>query len=283
MISFDFEYHRPISIPEATHLYQDLSSQGKAPMYYSGGTEIITMARLNHITTQAVIDLKEIPESLELGMKNNQLILGASLTLTQLAESNPFPFLTEVIRKLADHTTRNKLTLGGNLCGKIIYREAILPFLLCDSQVIIANEKGTESRSIHDLYLTNSGQLQLQLAPGEFIVQVLTNKKYLDLPYQVIRKTALSKIDYPLFTLAAMRKDAGIRLALSGLVGFPFRSRVIEQDVSEPNQAYELRISNALAHLPGLVLNDLRGSADYRLFVLRNTLMDVLAQLEGVG
>ena len=56
MISFDFSYYKPVSIEEAILLYQTLTSQGKKAMYYAGGTEIITGARMNQIVFDAVID-----------------------------------------------------------------------------------------------------------------------------------------------------------------------------------------------------------------------------------
>ncbi|WP_178075210.1 FAD binding domain-containing protein, partial [Pseudomonas sp. 2995-1] len=62
MIPFDFEYYRPNSIEEAGELFEMLDKEGKEPVYFSGGTEIITLGRLNILYTNAVIVLKEIPE-----------------------------------------------------------------------------------------------------------------------------------------------------------------------------------------------------------------------------
>ena len=45
MISFDFEYYRPDDIKEAAEVYAQLQKDGKNPLYFSGGTEVITMAR----------------------------------------------------------------------------------------------------------------------------------------------------------------------------------------------------------------------------------------------
>ncbi|APQ73774.1 xanthine dehydrogenase [Clostridium botulinum] len=60
MIAFNFEYYKPDSLDEAVKLYKELSESGKEPLYYSGGTEIITMARRNDLVTKAVIDIKGI-------------------------------------------------------------------------------------------------------------------------------------------------------------------------------------------------------------------------------
>ncbi len=60
MIAFNFEYYKPDSLDEAVKLHKGLSESGKEPLYYSGGTEIITMARRNDLVTKAVIDIKGI-------------------------------------------------------------------------------------------------------------------------------------------------------------------------------------------------------------------------------
>ena len=62
MVPFDFAYYRPQSIAEATALFAALERDGKRPLYYGGGTEIITLSRLNLVRTAAVIDIKSIPE-----------------------------------------------------------------------------------------------------------------------------------------------------------------------------------------------------------------------------
>ena len=41
MIPFDFDYDRPSSVQLAVHTFQSLQKQGKNPIYFGGGTEII--------------------------------------------------------------------------------------------------------------------------------------------------------------------------------------------------------------------------------------------------
>ncbi|WP_178076322.1 FAD binding domain-containing protein, partial [Pseudomonas sp. 2822-15] len=81
-----------------------------------------------------------------------------------------FPLLTKTSKDVADHTARTKITLGGNICGNIFYREVVLPFLLTDSQVIIAGPKGYRTESINHIF-----NQVLQLERGEFLVQIVTN------------------------------------------------------------------------------------------------------------
>jgi CO/xanthine dehydrogenase FAD-binding subunit len=277
VISFDFEYYKPATAAEAVRLFRRADAQGKQPLYYAGGTEIISMARLNQLPTGAVIDIKAIPECGVMQLRQGRLVLGAAVTLTAVYEAGLFPLLGDTVRHIADVTNQNKITVGGNLCGKFIYREALLPFLLADSQVVLAGPNGIRTESIHQRF--NGG---LRLEGGELLLQITTDGGFLNLPYVTVKKTKLEKIDYPLVRIAALRAPEGVRLAFSGVSSVPFRSLEVERALNETSLPLEARINNAIRLWPVPILTDVLGSAAYRTFVLRNTLLDTMAALEGV-
>ena len=64
MIPFDFEYLRPESLEEAWGSYTLMQNHGLNPVYYAGGTEIVTYCRTHNIQPGAIIDLKHVPECL---------------------------------------------------------------------------------------------------------------------------------------------------------------------------------------------------------------------------
>ncbi|WP_096435119.1 FAD binding domain-containing protein [Alteribacter populi] len=276
MISYDFEYYKPKSIQEATQLFQSLDNQGKNPIYFSGGTEVITLGRSNQIITEAVIDLKLIPECLVLKKEENTVTLGSAQSLTKIREMNIFPFLNKTIVEIADHVARNKITLGGNICANIIYREAILPLLLTESQVVIAGNTGLKQLPVNEIFNQN-----LQLERGEFLVQVITELREIEWPFISVKKRRQWDVGYPLITTAAIKKKGQIKLAFSGLCSFPFRNKQMEESINNQHLSKEARIDDAIQHIPAPVLDDVHGSAGYRKFVLKNTLVDVLDALEG--
>ncbi len=276
LISFDFEYYRPDTIEEAFNIFNKLADSGKKPIYYGGGTEIISLARVNQIEFKSVVDLKSIPECTTLTTQGNQIILGAALPLTQICESNVFPFLTEVAKRAADHTSRNRITFGGNVCSSLPYRETVMPLLVCDAQVIIAGSNGKRAVTINQ----NFNQ-SISLQKGEFLVQFIIDTQYAGLPYKSLKKTRQGELDYPLVSVAAIKKDKHIRFSFSGVCPFPFRSIQIENDLNDSALPIVDRINNAILHLPATMVNDIYGSGEYRQFVLSNTLNDVMLSLEG--
>lgn len=276
MIAFNFEYYRPTSLEEAVQTFDKLNRQNKNPMYYGGGTEIISMGRMANISTGAVIDIKEIPECKVLEIQEDHLIIGAGVTLTQIHESNIFPLLALAGARVADHTIQNKITLGGNLCGTIIYREAVLPLLLADSELIIAGPQGNRTPPINRVF-----QQRMQLDKGEFIVQVKVHKSFLDRPHIHVKRTKQDKITYPLLTICAMQVDHKVRTAFSGVCDFPFRSLEMENELNNISLPVDQRVDNAITITPGLIPSNLEGSFEYRKFVLRSLLISILNELEG--
>ncbi|MGG0717212.1 FAD binding domain-containing protein [Robertmurraya massiliosenegalensis] len=276
MLPFNIEYYKPKSIEEAVEIFFLLKRDHKRALYYSGGTEILTLGRLNLLHFDAVIDIKSVKECLVFDFYQNRLVSGAALPLTLIEEMNLFPLLSTVAKGVADHTARNKITIGGNLCGQIFYREAVLPFLLCDSDVVIAGENGIETRSIHEVF---NGTFQLE--EGQFVIQLLTEQAYTTMPFASLKKRQQWETGYPLLTVSSIKVENRHRFAFSGLCPFPFRSAEMEDALNQTNIPLENRIQQALESIPDQVLDDIEGSREYRLFVLRNTLEEIITELEG--
>lgn len=278
MIAFDFIYYKPASIKEAVTIYQELLSLNKNVFYYGGGTEFISRARRNEIKADAIIDLKGIPECNELKFDKDKVIIGATATLTDVIQANIFPLLTDVLRLVATNTERNKITIGGNLLSHLIYREAMLPFLLADSQVIIAGKNGTKATPINNLL---SGSKRLK--KDEFIIQIITDDTFLNEPYYNVRRTKQSKINYPIVSLAAIQVNDDTRVAFSGVCSYPFRINEIETELNNSANPLEFRIQEAIKKIPKPIVDDFQASVAYRKFVLENTLTELLTNIGRVS
>lgn len=277
MIPTKFEYYKSDTLEEAFLAFNDLNLQGKNPMYYSGGTEIITMARANNIHMGAVIDIKGIPECRAMEMKDNKLNIGSAVTLSQISESKIFPLLGQTAARIADHTVQCKLTIGGNLCGTIIYKETSLPLMLCDSSAVIYGKNGRREVQFNQAF-----DKKLNLLPGEILVSLKTDERYFSLPYVHAKKTKSDKIAYPLLTVAALKRDEKIRIAFSGLYSYPFRNKEIENYINNEGMNHKNKISLIVEHVSSSLLNDTEGLSEYRKFVLKNTLENTFKMLSEV-
>jgi CO/xanthine dehydrogenase FAD-binding subunit len=278
MIPFDFQYYRPDTIEEATMTFKDLDAKKLSPIYYGGGTEIITQARKQVLSTGAVIDIKNISECKMHEESDGLLIFGAALTLTEIIEKNLFPFFSKVCRPIADHTVRNKLTLGGNICGKLPYREAILPLLVVDSKVVLAGPEG-----IREVPITKAFDKRLLLKKGEFFVQIKVPKDVVSLPYFNRRREKHTSVDYPIINIAAVKSESKFKMAFSGVSALPFRSQEVEDFINKKELPPEERVSNAINKLPLPIKRDQWASSEYRKALLEKSMNEMIADLEGVS
>ncbi len=276
MIAFDFEYYKPSTIEEANHIFIKLKQESKKPIFYGGGTEIISMARANSISMDAVIDIKGIPETKELHIIDGKLSIGSGVSLTKISESKVFPFLGKAIKRIADHTIQGKITLGGNVCGTIIYKEAVLPLLLTESAIVISGNSGIKKVSLKEVF-----DRKVNLKESEFILKFIIDERYLNLPFAHVKRTRQEKVDYPLINCSALKNDNKIRIAFSGLCEFPFRSENIEKILNNNKTSLDNRIKNIKDNLPGPVLDDNLGSAEYRKFTLDYIIRDILERIGG--
>lgn len=267
MIPFNFVYCRPDTLSEAHEAFAGLQSEGKNPVYYAGGSEIITMSRAGSIHPSAVIDLKRIPECKVLFKDPQGLHIGSACTLNEIKESKLFPLLTLTCGRIADHTNQCKITLGGNLCGSILYRETSLPFLLSDAEVTLFGKEGLYTVPFRDVF-----QGRMKKDPSEFIVQLHVPQWALQAPYFHVKRTANEKIDYPLVSMAALRENKGWRIAFSGVCSYPFRSEKIEEVLNARERPLFDRASEAAKLLPEPAYGDAEASGEYRTFVFENML-----------
>lgn len=271
MIPFAFSYLRPDTLEEAVSAYREFALSGRAALYCAGGSEIISMCRAGAIRPDAVIDVKNIPELNALSIDDGALTLGAALTLNQIKESRLFPLMTLACGRIADHTNQCRITLGGNLCGTIIYRETSLPLFLADAEVSVFGPEGARTLPFRSVF-----DGRMRLAPGELLTQVRVPGWALSARHAHIKKTAQEKIDYPLVNVTALVADDVLRCAFSGLSDAPFRSAGVEAILNDRGVPIGDRAARAAAALAEFARGDVEASREYRLFAARNTLKTLL-------
>ena len=275
MIPFNFVYCRPATLAEAFDAFVQLQSEGKNPVYYSGGSETITMCRAGAIRPGAVIDIKGIPDCMPLSRDGDGLSIGAACTLNQIKESTLFPLLSLICGRIADHTNQCRISFGGNLCGSIHYRETSLALLLSDADITLFGGAGLCTVPFQSVF---GGKMEL--SSGALIVQAHIPAQALHAPHYHVKRTANEKIDYPLVSMAAMGLEGELRVAFSGLCAHPFRSPQMEAALNNRAISISARVDSAAEQLPAPPQGDAEGSGAYRIFVLKHMLRTLLEELQ---
>ena len=89
------------------------------PTYISGGTDIMPLLKNEVRDDKDFVFLKKIPELHVLEEKDGELIIGAAMTLTELAESallnSRYAAIAQAASLTASPQIRNIATVGGNI------------------------------------------------------------------------------------------------------------------------------------------------------------------------
>lgn len=270
MISKDFTFIKPDNLEEALEVYKNYSQKGMSPYYLSGGTEIVTFSRKGLISPDVLIDLKNIKECRELYFENGNLVIGAGVPINVLIDSNYSKIISKSIKFIADRTTRNQITVGGNVVGQLPFREAVLPLLLLDSKVKIYSSQGFKEFNINEIFDKN-----LKINKGDIVVQFIIKKDKLDLDFYYERKVFFSRVDYPILSLLFVRDD-NLKMAITGAFNFPLRDKECEKILNSKDFSLNEKIERVVEQLLPLFKSDFRASKEYRIELFKIILSDAL-------
>jgi xanthine dehydrogenase FAD-binding subunit len=283
MIPFDVKYHRAETVNEAVAAWNDGVAAGEDVLYYGGGTEIVTLARDNKLRADRFIDYKRIPEARRMpGAEgaaddpSGRIVWGSAVRLNEVVDGGSFGLLARCCVGIADRTVRNSITLGGNVCGMLPYREAVLPFLLLDGDVETAEPETAEPETaepgtagpgpaVKSAPVASRFNKKLRLEKGELVLGfsldhglaaglesdgvTVADRGWGPLEawasgsrggWFYTRRTREPRLDYPLVTLILARVDGRYRLALTGAFGYPLRAEKAEAILNRAAESGDL-------------------------------------------
>jgi 4-hydroxybenzoyl-CoA reductase subunit beta len=112
----EFSVITPTTLDEA--IAARAAHPGSRPL--GGGTDLVVNIRRGIVAPAVLIDMNRVAELSAIKADANSLEIGASVSLTQLAEhpdvNNHYPVVAQAASHIAGPTHRNMGTLGGNLC-----------------------------------------------------------------------------------------------------------------------------------------------------------------------
>ena len=117
----EFKYERAQSFEEAGELLK--CNENACPI--AGGTDLLGTLKTEILCENpaVLVDLKKIPGSKGITVRDDAIHIGALTTLTEIAESDVIlekaPMIAEAAHSIATPLVRNMGTIGGNLCQDV--------------------------------------------------------------------------------------------------------------------------------------------------------------------
>ncbi len=277
MIGFDFDYYECFTPEEAITVYSRLACNCKKVFYFNGGTELITFADQTSITFDAVVGISNIPELHVFDIKGSKLYIGAANTLSYIGDDrSDYPLLSDTCINVADQTTRNRITIGGNLCSQLIYRNGILPFMLNNATVVVGNTDGIQVLPFNKVY--DNG---LRIRKGDLVIQFIVDVNELSKSFYTKKIRKIGSFGYPALALAVVNDNGYLKAAFSGITQNAFHSPLVDQALNNKNLSINQRVNQTIKAIPYPIIPTLQGSPEYKIFLLRNQLTVAIKKLGG--
>ena len=266
-----FEYEAPASLAEATALLA--SAKGTARVL-AGGTDLIVMLRERMRDADLVVDVKHIPELMELSYSPGEgLRLGASVPCYRIYEnkelSAAYPALADAAHIVGGWQIQSRASVGGNLCTSSPAGDTITTLIGLRARCLIAGPHGHREVPA-DEFCTAPGKNVLQ--KGEILTTIFlpAHGKHTGSAYErfiprnemdiaVVGATSWVRLDPTGKTITEAR------VALAAVAPTPrYAAEACEWLVDKPATEETFAHAGELAKKVASPISDMRGSAEYR-------------------
>jgi xanthine dehydrogenase FAD-binding subunit len=132
------------------------SAQGKARIVSGGSDFLLEMQQGSQPTVQTLVDVTEIEEMCDLGIRAGSLFIGASVTLSRLVNSGLIKqhaqALADAAALMANPQVCNVATIGGNVAHALPAADGTISLLALDAQAEVANINGRRKLPLQTLF-----------------------------------------------------------------------------------------------------------------------------------
>jgi CO/xanthine dehydrogenase FAD-binding subunit len=139
-------------IPETVdQAIEALSVPDRKVLIFGGGTLIQPLITLGTDAYDVVIDIDRLALDRVI-LEGDRVYSGAMVRIAQLAEALPQDYIQAAVASIGGPAVRNLATVGGNLFAKPPYGDLATLLLALDTEVEIADAKGTRRVALDDFY-----------------------------------------------------------------------------------------------------------------------------------
>jgi CO/xanthine dehydrogenase FAD-binding subunit len=169
-----FAYVAPSTVDEAVAV---LNEHGDRARPLAGGTDLLVKARANVWELDAVVDIKNIPELMDLKVGNDGLSIGAGVPCYQVYENDTiaadYPGIVDGASIIGGIQVQSRAGLGGNLCNAAPSADGICPLIVHNAVAHVAGPNGTREVAVEDFC---TGPSRTVLGQGELLVSISVPK-----------------------------------------------------------------------------------------------------------
>jgi carbon-monoxide dehydrogenase medium subunit len=267
----DFEYQAATTVDEAVSL---LAARGERAKMLAGGTDIIVQLREGLREADLVVDVKRIPELVELDYNPaTGLRLGAAVPCYRIYGDEEiaaaYPALADAARIIGGWQIQSRASIGGNLCNSSPAADSIPPLIAYDVVCHVAGPQGRRTVKAAD-FCTAPGKNVL--ARGELLTRLEFPPPAKGGSAAYLRFIPRNEMDIAVAGAAswvqlnaAGDKIERARIALAAVAPTPlFAAAASEWLAGKPASSENYAQARNLASEAARPISDKRGTAEYR-------------------
>jgi carbon-monoxide dehydrogenase medium subunit len=265
-----FTYVAPKTVKEAVAA---LNKFGDRARPIAGGTDILVQTRGGRFDLDAIVDVKTIPELMNVKLDGGGLELGAAVPCYRIYEdpkiSAAFPGLIDAASLIGGIQIQSRASLGGNLCNASPSADAICPMIVHNGVAVVAGPKGARKVPIED-FCTGPGRSVL--GKGEFVVTLQFPKPPANFGAAYERFIPRNEMDIAVVGVASsVVLDSGkktvksARIALAAVGPTPiFAKAASEWLTGKPANEASITQAASMARAAARPITDMRGTIEQR-------------------
>lgn len=265
--------------PDTESQLQALLSENPQARLVAGGTDLMLEVTQQYKSLPQLIDLGRIASLSQVEITDEQLVIGAAATYSQMEKSLQVlsPEFVSLLGRLGSRQIRNRGTLGGNIANASPIADTPPYLLVLDAELEIVNSSGASR--IEALMNFYRDYKKTTLAQGEYIARIRIARANLNKPLKLFKVSKRYEDDISAVMGAFCWSENGFKIAFGGMAGIPKRALATEQFLSANNWCDSGAVNDALLEQACNLLrsefapmSDVRASADYRMAMACNLL-----------
>ena len=266
-----FDYQLVTSVEDALELMQ---TREGTPLLYAGGTDILVKLRANKLATSVLIDIKGIPELNTICETDDEILIGAAVTHSELQNSEIiekwYPSLCQGVRQIGSVPIRNKATLGGNIQNASPAADGAIVAFALDGMVEVCSPNKRRRIPLNSFFIAPG---KTRLDAMEIITTIVLPKRKWDVQnfFKIGKRNALAiSVVNGVVALQFDAEDtiSDCRIALGAVAATPIRVEKAENMLIGAKLDDQLiqRVAKCVTAEVSPI-SDIRASAEYRAYM----------------
>ncbi|GAB4410103.1 MAG: xanthine dehydrogenase family protein subunit M [Anaerolineae bacterium] len=273
----EFDYLKPASLAEASQFLAQHAGEARP---FMGGTDTFVRMRDGFWKEKYLVDVKNLDGMSQLSFDPTAgLTIGASVNMNRVAASPEvreyYPVLAEAAHTVASYQLRTRATLAGNICNASPAGDTIGPCLVLNASLQVHGVDGVRREPLSAFFV---GPGRTVLKPGDIVTAIVFPlppqnyaARYIKLGRNAIGDLAIVGVTALGYPDSSTPSGYSFRLALASVAPTPFVPAQVQTILAE-NPITEAVIAEAAEAAMNACapIDDVRGSARYRKFMVRN-------------